>query len=226
MEEGKKVMGDLLQSEEAKEMMDLSKSLLSEFTSSEMVTSTVNKMKTTWSEKGDEITEKGKELVEKGLATAKKVSEEKDKKDKKDKKSKKSKKHHKEENAMVEKSSEMLDKVVENRQKIAEMGMSVLKKVQEDDTGKKMIGKGLEVMRKIKEEGGIEGALKKGQAMLADEKQRDEMLGKVKDSILDFLLGYLPKIEVPVIKGEASSTKYRVSGIDLSGIKLDAKDGM
>ena len=138
MEEGKKVMGDLLQSEEAKEMMDLSKSLLSEFTSSEMVTSTVNKMKTTWSEKGDELTEKGKELVEKGLATAKKVSEE-SKKDKKDKKGKKGKKHHKEENAVVEKSSEMLDKVVENRQKIAEVGMSVLKKVQEDDTDRKSV---------------------------------------------------------------------------------------
>ena len=56
VEQGKKVMGDLLQTEEAKEMMDLSKSLLSEFTSSEMVTSTIDKVKTTWNEKGEELT--------------------------------------------------------------------------------------------------------------------------------------------------------------------------
>ena len=182
MEEGKKVMGDILKSEEAKEMMDLSKSLLSEFTSSEMMTSAVNKVKSTWNEKGEELTEKGKELVEKGIETVQEESK-KDKKDKKDKK--KSKKHHKEEES---KTAAMIDSVVENRQKIAEMGMKVLSKVQEDDTGKKMLGKGLEYVKKIKEEGGIEGALKKGQAILSDEKQRDEMIEKVKDAVFDFLL--------------------------------------
>lgn len=30
---------------------------------------------------------------------------------------------------------------------------------------------------------------------------------------------------MPVIKGEAKGTKYRVSGIDLSGIKLKPLDG-
>ena len=89
---------------------------------------------------------------------------------------------------MVERSSALIDTVVENRGKIAEMGMKVLEKVQEDDTGKKMLGKGLEYMKKIKEEGGIEGALKKGQAIMADEKQRDEMIEKVKTAVLDFLL--------------------------------------
>ena len=182
MEEGKKVMGDILKSEEAKEMMDLSKSLLSEFTSSEMMTNAVNKVKTTWNEKGEELTEKGKELVEKGLDVAKEQAE-KDKKEKKSKKSKKSKKHEEE-----SKTAAVIDSVVENRQKIAEMGMKVLEKVQEDDTGKKMLGKGLEYVKKIKEEGGIEGALKKGQAILSDEKQRDEMIEKVKDAIFDFLL--------------------------------------
>ena len=186
MEEGKKVMGDILKSEEAKEMMDLSKSLLSEFTSSEMMTNAVNKVKTTWNEKGEELTEKGKELGEKGLDVAKEQAEKgkKDKKDKKSKKSKKSKKHEEEES----KTAAVIDSVVENRQKIAEMGMKVLEKVQEDDTGKKMLGKGLEYVKKIKEEGGIEGALKKGQAILSDEKQRDEMIEKVKDAIFDFLL--------------------------------------
>ena len=89
MAEGKKVMDDLLQSEEAKEMMDISKSLLSEFTSSEMVTNAVSKVKTVWNEKGEELTEKGKEFVEKGLDVAQKKREEDEKK------SKKSKKHHK-----------------------------------------------------------------------------------------------------------------------------------
>ena len=91
MEEGKKVMGDLMKSEEAKEMLDISKSLLSEFTSSEMVSSAVSKMKSTWNEKGEELTEKGKEFVEKGIEQAQKAS--KDKKEK-DKKGKKSKHHH------------------------------------------------------------------------------------------------------------------------------------
>ena len=94
MEEGKKVMGDLMKSEEAKEMLDISKSLLSEFTSSEMVSSAVSKMKSTWNEKGEELTEKGKELVEKGIEQAQKASKDKKEKDKKDKKGKKSKHHH------------------------------------------------------------------------------------------------------------------------------------
>lgn len=89
---------------------------------------------------------------------------------------------------MVERSSALIDSVVENRGKIAEMGMKVLSKVQEDETGKKMLGKGLEYVKKIQEEGGIEGALKKGQAILSDEKQRDEMINKVKTAVLDFLL--------------------------------------
>ena len=84
-------MGDLMKSEEAKEMLDISKSLLSEFTSSEMVSSAVSKMKSTWNEKGEELTEKGKEFVEKGIEQAQKAS--KDKKEK-DKKGKKSKHHH------------------------------------------------------------------------------------------------------------------------------------
>lgn len=57
-----------------------------------------------------------------------------------------------------------------------------------------MMSKGLEMMRKMKEEGGIEGALKRGQEIMSDEKQRDEMIEKVKDTILDFLLKYLPSI--------------------------------
>ena len=193
MAEGKKVMDDLLQSEEAKEMMDISKSLLSEFTSSEMVTNAVSKVKTVWNEKGEELTEKGKEFVEKGLDVAQKKREEDEKKSKK---SKKHHKHHKEESAATEKTVAVIDSVVENRQKIAEMGMKVLEKVQADDTGKKMIGKGLEYVKKIKEEGGIEGALKKGQAMLSDEKQRDEMISKVKDTVFDYLLKYISHIQM------------------------------
>lgn len=95
MEEGKKVMGDLMKSEEAKEMLDISKSLLSEFTSSEMVSSAVSKMKSTWNEKGEELTEKGKEFVEKGIEQAQKASKEKKEKEKKGKKGKHH--HHKHE---------------------------------------------------------------------------------------------------------------------------------
>ena len=75
-------MGDLMKSEEAKEMLDISKSLLSEFTSSEMVSSAVSKMKSTWNEKGEELTEKGKEFVEKGIEQAQKASKDKKEKDK------------------------------------------------------------------------------------------------------------------------------------------------
>lgn len=98
MEEGKKVMGDLMKSEEAKEMLDISKSLLSEFTSSEMVSNAVSKMKSTWNEKGEELTEKGKEFVEKGIEQAQKASKEKEKEKKeKEKKGKHHHHHHKQE---------------------------------------------------------------------------------------------------------------------------------
>lgn len=188
MEEGKKVMGDLLQSEEAKEMLDLSKSLLSEFTSSEMVTNAISKMKSTWNEKGEELTERGKELVEKGVEEAQKAQKKKEKEEKKKGKKDKKGKKGKKESSMAERSAAVLDTVVENRAKIAEMGMKVLEKVREDDTGKKVLDKGLEYMKQIQKEGGIEGALKKGQALLADEQSREEMIGKVKDTVFDFLI--------------------------------------
>ena len=97
MEEGKKVMGDLMQSEEAKEMLDISKSLLSEFTSSEMVSNAMSKVKSTWNEKGEELTEKGKEFVEKGIEQAQKASKDKKEKEKDKKKGKHHHHHHKEE---------------------------------------------------------------------------------------------------------------------------------
>ena len=97
MEEGKKVMDDLMKTEEVKEMVDISKSLLSEFTSSEMVTNAVSKLKTTWNEKGEQLTEKGKELVEKGIEQVQKSQ-----KSPKDGK----KKHHKHEEVCARDGSE------------------------------------------------------------------------------------------------------------------------
>lgn len=101
MEEGKKVMDDLMKTEEVKEMVDISKSLLSEFTSSEMVTNAVSKLKTTWNEKGEQLTEKGKELVEKGIEQVQKSQ-----KSQKSPKDGKKKKHHKHEEVCVRGASE------------------------------------------------------------------------------------------------------------------------
>ena len=98
MEEGKKVMDDLMKTEEVKEMVDISKSLLSEFTSSEMMTNAVSKLKTTWNEKGEQLTEKGKELVEKGIEQVQKSQ--------KSPKDGKKKKHHKHEEVCVRGASE------------------------------------------------------------------------------------------------------------------------
>lgn len=91
------MMDDLMKTEEVKEMVDISKSLLSEFTSSEMVTNAVSKLKTTWNEKGEQLTEKGKELVEKGIEQVQKSQ-----KSPKDGK----KKHHKHEEVCVRGASE------------------------------------------------------------------------------------------------------------------------
>ena len=97
-------MDDLMKTEEVKEMVDISKSLLSEFTSSEMVTNAVSKLKTTWNEKGEQLTEKGKELVEKGIEQVQKSQ--KSQKSPKSPKDGKKKKHHKHEEVCVRGASE------------------------------------------------------------------------------------------------------------------------
>ena len=101
MEEGKKVMDDLMKTEEVKEMVDISKSLLSEFTSSEMVTNAESQLETTSNEKGEQLPEKGKELVEKGTEQVQKSQ-----KSQKSPKDGKKKKHHKHEEVCVRGASE------------------------------------------------------------------------------------------------------------------------
>lgn len=48
---------------------------------------------------------------------------------------------------------------------------------------------------------------------------RQAFVDKVKDELLDFLLGYMPKIKVPPIQALKDRTLYTLSDLDLSGFK-------
>jgi len=59
-----------------------------------------------------------------------------------------------------------------------------------------------------------------GEKVATDKDERERLANKVKDSALDFLMSYLPSIEVPPIDGEKDQVQYTVGDLDLGGFKI------
>lgn len=61
-----------------------------------------------------------------------------------------------------------------------------------------------------------------GAAELAftDEKARSKLIDSVKDKVLDFLVSYIPTINISSLEGVYDNTEYSISGLDLSGFKF------
>ena len=64
-----------------------------------------------------------------------------------------------------------------------------------------------------------------GEKVATDETERQKLVNQVKDSALEFLLQYLPSIQVPPIQGEKDNVEYTISNIDLGGFKIK-KEGV
>jgi len=56
--------------------------------------------------------------------------------------------------------------------------------------------------------------------LVTDKDARRQLVDHWKDQILDFLIGFLPTLQIPDIDGIKDDLQYHVSGLDMSGIKL------
>eukprot|EP00903_Cladosiphon_okamuranus_P011757 g11052.t1 len=76
---------------------------------------------------------------------------------------------------------------------------------------------------------GIEGLdtdeiLETAEKAITDVDARTRLLDGIKDSTVEFLLEYLPHIEVPPISGSSSRVGYAITNLDLSGFRLRKED--
>jgi hypothetical protein len=56
---------------------------------------------------------------------------------------------------------------------------------------------------------------------LTDEHARARLIDSVKDSVLDFLVSYIPTINIATLDGMHENVEYSISGLDLSGFQFD-----
>ncbi len=101
-----------------------------------------------------------------------------------------------------------------------------LQEFQQSDVGKKALKKGAEVLKTLQEEGDLnpDTVIKNLKNLQDDPKARQDLVTKVKDAALEFLLSYLPEVKVPPLKEDTVKASYSLANIDLSGFKLKSQD--
>lgn len=77
-----------------------------------------------------------------------------------------------------------------------------------DLTGKKLLGKSADEI------------LSQGTRIMENKQTRDTFLAEIKDASVDFLLSYLPTLQVGIIDGVKDKIEYKLWDIDLSGFKV------
>jgi len=63
-----------------------------------------------------------------------------------------------------------------------------------------------------------------GEAALTDASAREQLIHRVTDAALEFLLSVLPNLPVPPIEGVREGVAYNISELDLTGVKLQKQD--
>jgi hypothetical protein len=63
-----------------------------------------------------------------------------------------------------------------------------------------------------------------GEAALTDASAREQLIHRVTDAALEFLLSVLPNLPVPPIEGVREGVVYNISQLDLTGVKLQKQD--
>uniref|UniRef100_A0A7S2RTN5 PDZ domain-containing protein n=1 Tax=Mucochytrium quahogii TaxID=96639 RepID=A0A7S2RTN5_9STRA len=100
-----------------------------------------------------------------------------------------------------------------------------LQELRKDGQGQELLAKGMEFISQ--HQANIEvntldtdTVISWGERMVKDEKARGEMVGNVKDMVLEFLISYLPNVEIPPIEGDKEGVGYKVENLDMKGFKL------
>uniref|UniRef100_A0A7S3YYC1 Uncharacterized protein n=2 Tax=Lotharella globosa TaxID=91324 RepID=A0A7S3YYC1_9EUKA len=93
--------------------------------------------------------------------------------------------------------------VVSAQKNIAHRGKQLL-----DITGKRYLGKS------------ADDILSHGSRIVKNKRARDAFLREIKDASVEFMLSYLPTMQIGPIEGEKENTQYKLWDIDLSGFKI------
>jgi len=102
-------------------------------------------------------------------------------------------------------------------------GQQVLSEFRQKKTGHELMKKGSVVLSELQQMR-PEEVVDTGKQLYNDPNARAKFLVKVKDAALEFLLQYLPTVEVPPVSGVKEDIYYELSHIDLGGFKLRSED--
>jgi len=125
---------------------------------------------------------------------------------------------------------QIISKIAQNESKSTmvakglEKGHKIIETLSSGRTGTKLLEAGNELLEKYKDQLRPEEIVTGGRLLVKSKEARKEFFTKIKDAALDFLLQYLPRIEVPTIKNSAEGYEYSLSHIDLGGFRVDSKN--
>lgn len=241
MAQGKSMMKDLTNSEEAKDLAATSGRLFKGLQESDTGKMMLNAMGTILEDRGDEFLAMGDQIM---TQTAAKLNA--------------SKAGNKKEFAGTAKSlmstaNTALDKVATNKgtAKVVEAGLdhglkaahkakglanslnnskgeiasSIKSKIdwmKEHEVGKVAMRNMTQALKSVEDKGGVDYVLKESKEVLADPKRRQEFFTKIKDTALNYLMKYLPQVKVPIIRGCKDGVDYELEGISLTGFTVPA----
>jgi hypothetical protein len=115
-------------------------------------------------------------------------------------------------------------------------------KEQEGDLAKGAFSAGQEKLTKLHQSKAGQDLMKKAQELLtgeganpanvigemeklaSDKTQRQEFVTKIKDTLLNHLMKYLPTVDVPKVEGVHDNTQWELDNIDLGGFQVASRD--
>ena len=105
-------------------------------------------------------------------------------------------------------------------------GQEALTKFKDSDMGRDLLKKGTEVLSELQGNADLrpDALVSHAKKLKDDPEARQELVTKVKDAALDFLLQYLPTVKLDALEEEDDKQIYYMGNIDLSGFKLLSKD--
>jgi len=108
----------------------------------------------------------------------------------------------------------------------SQKGQEALQKLKDSAIGQDLLRKGTQVLTELQSSEQLrpENLVEAAQRLGSDPNARQELVTKVKDAALEFLLQYLPTLKVPPLEADDESKTVTLRNIDLSGFKVLSKD--
>eukprot|EP00941_MAST-03F_sp_MAST-3F-sp1_P000616 g616.t1 len=243
-DEAKSLIDDLKSSEEANDLLAAGSSLLASVKTSETGRVLLNAAGTLVEDRGDDLLKLSDQLVQGGksalgdLTGAAGSVVDKDKanglaadaeslarKVAQDERTKKGAKEALDTGVIAAAKAKELATIAAN-EKNKEWALKTAKKrldwIKEEDIGRKALKETAEYAKWLEQKGGLDFVVSESKNVMLDPVKRQEFLTKVKDQALNFLLSYLPAVEVEKIEGSSAGVNYTLDNIDLSNFQVPA----